>query len=295
MQFRKLLNKLIDETLPEWRDKFLCYKDLKKQLKRVYSRDGRGNKRIKLSNGDETDSIATEEEVANFVKLCQEQIDKFNDFVLEKQEWYLIKIEVLEGNLIATKDSNEELWKIGRTLADLHGEIVLPLYLFPKLYSKLPLKCCNFAGLVKILKKHDRLSGALVRVPFIQKVMKEPFYEPDVLNNLAKKCDTMLEQLFSMNEPRTSASATSKKEEGTIPESSSAEPKEKSSPTVPEELVDIKHMENDYMKLTLSALKVLQELRSGSSTASSFSLPVMQQSMERKEVWKESLAVEVNR
>ncbi|KVH99830.1 SPX domain-containing protein 2-like [Cynara cardunculus var. scolymus] len=283
MQFRKLLNKLIDETLPEWRDKFLCYKDLKKQLKRVYSRDGRGNKRIKLSNGDETDSIATEKEVADFVKLCQEQIDKFNDFVLEKQEWYLIKIEVLEGNLIATKDSNEELWKIGRTLADLHGEIVLLLN-----YSWL-----NYTGLVKILKKHDRLSGALVRVPFIQKVMKEPFYEPDVLNNLAKKCDTMLEQLFSMNEPRTSASATSKKEEETIPESSSAEPKEKSSPTVPEELVDIKHMENDYMKLTLSALNVLQELRSGSSTASSFSLPVMQQSMERKEVWKESLAVEV--
>lgn len=283
MQFRKLLKKLIDETLPEWRDKFLSYKDLKKQLKRVYSRDGRGDKRMKLSNSDEIDSVATDKEVADFVKLCQEQIDKFNDFVLEKQEWYLIKIEVLEGNLIAAKDSNEELKKVGRTLADLHGEIVLLLN-----YSWL-----NYTGLVKILKKHDKLSGALVRLPFIQKVLKEPFYETDVLNNLVKKCETMLEQLFSINEPRTSAPATSKKEEGTIPESSSTEHKENSSPTVPEELVDIKHMENTYMKLTLSALKVLKEIRSGSSTAHVFSLPPMQQSREMKEVWKESLAVEV--
>ena len=36
-------------------------------------------------------------------------------------------MKVLEGNLIAAKDSDEELRKIGRTLADLHGEIVLLL------------------------------------------------------------------------------------------------------------------------------------------------------------------------
>ncbi|KAJ9559261.1 hypothetical protein OSB04_013875 [Centaurea solstitialis] len=285
MQFRKILKKLIDETLPEWRDKFISYKDLKQQLKRVYSRDGGGcgddNRRLKFSN--EIDSVAIEKEVANFVKLCQEEIDKFNDFVLEKQEWYLIKIEVLEDNLIAAKDSDEELRKIGRTLADLHGEIVLLLN-----YSWL-----NYTGLVKILKKHDKLSGALLRLPFIQKVLKEPFYETDVLNYLVKKCDTMLEQNFSMNEPRVSESTTTTiQEEEKVPESS-AEPKEISSPTVPEELVDIKHMENTYMKLTLSALNVLQEIRGGSSTANAFSIPPMQQNVEMNEIWKESLAVEV--
>lgn len=95
MQFRKLLNKLIDEMMPDWRDKFLSYKDLKKQLKRVYSRDGRCNKRMKLSTGDDIEPAVDEKAVADFVKLCQEQTDKLNDFVLEKQEWYIIKLEVI--------------------------------------------------------------------------------------------------------------------------------------------------------------------------------------------------------
>ena len=38
-----------------------------------------------------------------------------------------IILKVLEGNLIAAKDSSEELRKVARDLADLHGEIVLLL------------------------------------------------------------------------------------------------------------------------------------------------------------------------
>lgn len=127
MQFRKILQKLIDDMLPDWRDKFLCYKDLKQQLKRIYSRDDAGNKRIKLNSGDKINSVADENEVDAFVKLCHDQIFKFNNFVLDKQEWYIIRIEVLEGNLVAAKDSYQELMKVGRDLVDLHGEIVLLL------------------------------------------------------------------------------------------------------------------------------------------------------------------------
>ncbi|KAF5824098.1 putative SPX domain-containing protein [Helianthus annuus] len=252
MQFRKLLKKLIDDMLPDWRDQFLCYKVLKKQLKQIYSTNSGSNKRMKLTAGDEIDSVsADDKEVANFVKLCQEQIVKFNNFVLDKQEWYIIRIEVLEGKLVAAKDSNQEieLMKVGRDLVDLHGEIVLLLN-----YSAL-----NYTGLVKILKKHDKLSGklsgALVRLPFIQKVLNEPFYKTDVLNNLVKKCETMLGQLFSMNEQQFES--TRRKEDD--------EPKKKSFVEVPKELIDIKNMENTYMKLTLSALEILKEIRSGSS------------------------------
>lgn len=278
MQFRKLLNKLIDEMMPDWRDKFLSYKDLKKQLKRVYSRDGRCNKRMKLSTGDDIEPAVDEKAVADFVKLCQEQTDKLNDFVLEKQEWYIIKLEVLEGNLIAAKDSSEELRKVARDLADLHGEIVLLLN-----YSAL-----NYTGLVKILKKHDKLSGALLRVPFIQKVMNEPFYKTDVLNNLVKKCEMMLDQFLSTKQQSSSPSESGNRKEGR-----SSEPNEESSSVrVPEELVDIENRENTYMKQTLSALRVLSEIRNGSSTVNSFSLPPMQQNKEREEVWKKTYVVE---
>ncbi|XP_076956539.1 SPX domain-containing protein 1-like [Bidens hawaiensis] len=273
MQFRKILQKLIDDMLPDWRDKFLCYKDLKQQLTRIYSRDDAGNKRIKLNSGDKINSVADENEVAAFVKLCHDQIVKFNNFVLDKQEWYIIRIEVLEGNLVSAQDSYQELMKVGRDLVDLHGEIVLLLN-----YSAL-----NYTGLVKILKKHDRLSGALVQLPFIQKVLNEPFYKTDVLNNLVKKCETMLDRLFSINEQQASSSTFA---------STRKEPEDKCFIKVPEELVDIKSMENTYMKLTLSALDILKEIRSGSSTVNMFSLPPVQQSMDMGEVWKKIPVVE---
>lgn len=45
---------------------------------------------------------------------------------------------------------------------------------------------------------------------------------------------------------------------------------------VPEELAEIKCMENMYLRLTISALRTLKEIRSGSSTVNMFSLPPMQ-------------------
>uniref|UniRef100_M1DN33 IDS4 n=1 Tax=Solanum tuberosum TaxID=4113 RepID=M1DN33_SOLTU len=57
------------------------------------------------------------------------------------------------------------------------------------------------AGLVKILKKYDKHTGALIRLAVIQKVLEEPFFKTDVLNKLVKECETMLSSLLSQNEP----------------------------------------------------------------------------------------------
>lgn len=43
--------------------------------------------------------------------------------------------------------------------------------------------------------------------------------------------------------------------------------------TVPKELAEIENMESTYVKLTSSALRILKEIRSGSSTVNEFSLP----------------------
>ena len=136
---------------------------------------------------------------------------------------------------------------------------------------------------MKILKKYDKLSGALIRLPFIQKVLKEPFFTTDVLDKLVRECETMLDHLFSMNRgPSTSSKETKGKEP--CEADTTTETKERQL-KVPEELAEIEHMESTYMKLTLSALRVLKEIRSGSSTVSTFSLPPLQtNSME--ETWK---------
>ena len=137
-------------------------------------------------------------------------------------------------------------------------------------------------GLVKILKKYDKRSGALVRLPFIQKVMQQPFFTTHVLNKLVKECEMMLDQIFCRNEP--SVTQETNEEVGGCHTDASSESKEIAL-KVPKELVEIENMESMYMKLTLSALRVLKEIRSGSSTVNMFSLPLLQ-SNAVEEDWK---------
>ncbi|GMJ07716.1 ARABIDOPSIS THALIANA SPX DOMAIN GENE 2, SPX domain gene 2 [Hibiscus trionum] len=276
MKFCKSLSILIEEALPDWRDKFLPYKDLKKQLKLIYPKDGNDkqpNKRPRLDSTDGGDGGFKEEEgevskeVMDFVLLLEAEVEKFNAFFVEKEEDYVIKWRELQHRAEKAKASDRELTEVGREIVDFHGEMVLL-----ENYSAL-----NYTGLVKIIKKYDKRSGALVRLPFIQKVLQQPFYKTDVLNKLVKECEMVLERLFTMNEPSTSPEATDEKQTDEKEcQSNTSSRSNGSSLKVPKELAGIKDMENMYMKQTLSALHVLKEVRSGSSTVSMFSLPPLQ-------------------
>ncbi|KAL5078790.1 hypothetical protein RYX36_007211 [Vicia faba] len=111
MKFGKSLNNQIEKTTPQWRDKFLSYKLLKKKLKLPPAADERHNKRARVHDGN---------------------------------------------------GSNEQMIKIHKDIVDFHGEMVLL-----KNYNAL-----NYTGLVKILKKYDKRTGALIRLPFIQKEIR---------------------------------------------------------------------------------------------------------------------------
>lgn len=127
------------------------------------------------------------------------------------------------------------------------------------------------SGLAKILKKYDKRTGALIRQPFIQKVLQQPFFTTDLLNQLVKQCETMLDQIFPKSEPSTSAGDFDR-ENG---EHEPTKPRSSMVGGVPE-LEEIKYMESLYMKSTIAALRSLKEIRSGSSTVSCFSLPPLQ-------------------
>ncbi|KAH7681645.1 SPX domain-containing protein [Dioscorea alata] len=262
MKFGKSLSAQIEETLPEWRDKFLSYKELKKRLKRITIGDqSRPVKRPKLGDENEPAAIATEEE-EDFIKLLEAELEKFNGFFVEKEEEYIIRQKELQDIVarVAGKETKEELMKVRKEIVDLHGEMVLL-----ENYSAL-----NYTGLVKILKKYDKRTGALIRLPFIQKVLQQPFFTTDLIYKLVKECETMLEQLFPKNQPCVSGDV-----DGVVDT-------EKGSSSlgngqVPE-LEEIEIMESMYMKSTVAALRVLKEIRRGSSTVSVFSLPPLQSS-----------------
>jgi len=129
---------------------------------------------------------------------------------------------------------------------------------------------------VKILKKYDKRTGALIRLPFIQKVLQQPFFTTDLLYKLVKECETMLDHLFPVNDPSISGEATPQAEG--CDASTSTSPKNDDL-LMPKEFAANQHIDESlYMKSTITALHVLQEIRKGSSTVSMFSLPPLQMS-----------------
>lgn len=113
MKFGKSLSNQIEETLPEWRDKFLSYKELKKRLKLIEpkksssaSAEGeevpaaRPNKKQKVDSADSAGDKGemTEAEVG-FVNLLEDELEKFNTFFVEKEEEYIIRLKVNKQKL----------------------------------------------------------------------------------------------------------------------------------------------------------------------------------------------------
>lgn len=270
MKFGKSLSNQIEETLPEWQEKFLSYKELKKKLKLLEPRGGVENRPNKRSRSSDTDP--TKEEL-DFIRLLEEELDKFNSFFVEKEEEYIIRLKELKDQVAKANNSNEEMINIKRDIVDFHGEMVLLMN-----YSAL-----NYTGLAKILKKYDKRTGALIRLPFIQKVLQEPFFTTDLLNTFVKECEAMLDRLFPSNKNRN---LEEDKSEPTTSGTVNSETNGSDLLRLPKDLSEIEYMESLYMKSTVSALRVLKEIRSGSSTVSVFSLPPLQASGLEDDSWK---------
>ena len=83
MKFGKRLKKQVEESLPGWRDKFLAYKRLK-VLVRLVSTDHH-------RSGSLSHRAAAE---ASFVRLLNNEVDRFNSFFLEQEEEFIIRHRV---------------------------------------------------------------------------------------------------------------------------------------------------------------------------------------------------------
>ncbi|KAL8142223.1 hypothetical protein V2J09_015255 [Rumex salicifolius] len=228
MKFGKRLKHQVEETLPEWRDKFLSYKNLKK-LVRVISTS--------------SPQLAYDGE-AEFICVLNNEIEKFNSFFMEKEEDFIIrnkemnyrveKVKERCGSQPSITDYKEQMSNIRKDLVNFHGEMVLLIN-----YSNI-----NYTGLAKILKKYDKQTGGVLRLPFIQKVLEQPFFTTDLVSKLVRECEATLEAAAA--------------EEEEVVELRSEEV------TVAGEAI---------FRNTVAALLTMREIRRGSSTYGHFSLP----------------------
>ncbi|KAL6650113.1 hypothetical protein ACP70R_014337 [Stipagrostis hirtigluma subsp. patula] len=228
MKFGKRLKKQIEESLPEWRSQFLNYKELKRRVNAVSSP-------APYPAAD-----------ADFLALLNAEVDKFNTFFLEQEEEFIIRQRELQERIERAAEAKPapaaeaEIARIRREVVDFHGEMVLLLN-----YSSI-----NYTGLAKILKKYDKRTGGVLRLPVIARVLQQPFFTTELISKLVKDCEAMMEAVF----PAAHADASSARDD------------DRDAMAVAEQSI---------FRNTVAALLTMQEVRSGSSTIGHFSLPPM--------------------
>ncbi|KAL1538726.1 SPX domain [Salvia divinorum] len=188
MKFGREFGIHLEKTLPGWRGKYLRYKLLKKLLNNIAPAAG-----VLLAR------VPMPEFQVWFVAVLTGEIEKFNNFYVDMEEDLIIRSEALNeaikqvntGELyheMFTSESefSEYMTKIRKDLVVIHGEMILLIS-----YSSL-----NFAGLIKILKKYDKRTGAMLSMPFTQFAFHQPFFKTEPLTRLIHDCEANLEVLF---------------------------------------------------------------------------------------------------
>ncbi|XP_055805705.1 SPX domain-containing protein 4 [Solanum dulcamara] len=255
MKFGKEFSIHLEETLPGWRDKYLCYKPLKKLLKHIPS-----------SAADNppppppAPAAATELQDW-FIRILNEELDKFNDFYVDKEEDFIIRFQELKERIERVKEKSdedgvfatnnefsEEMMSIRKDFVSIHGEMVLL-----KNYSSL-----NFAGLVKILKKYDKRTGGLLRLPFTQVALHQPIFTTEPLTRLVHECEANLEVLFPLEAEVVESAAPADEPMGAT--SSYA------SNVFPDTTFPPREENGDIYRSTLAAIRAIQGLKKASST-----------------------------
>ncbi|WVZ61115.1 hypothetical protein U9M48_011037 [Paspalum notatum var. saurae] len=265
MKFGKDFRNHLEETLPAWRDKYLAYKALKKLIKNLGPHgpaapplppppppaaaegagDGAAQGNVALGNW--------------FATILDAELHKLNEFYIEKEEWYVIRLQVLKERIERVKakkndaftsksEFTEEMLEIRKDFVIIHGEMILL-----QTYSSL-----NFAGLVKILKKYDKRTGGLLSLPFTQRVRHQPFFTTEPLTRLVRECEANLELLFPVEAEVLEPSSSSNMEPHDVARHD------------PTSSCDVET--SDVYRSTLAAMKAIQGLRRASSTYNPLSL-----------------------
>lgn len=134
-----------------------------------------------------------------FVAVLTGEIEKFNDFYVGKEEDLIIRFQALKetinrvrerynGMFSSESEFSEYMTELRKDLVVIHGELILL-----KSYSSL-----NFAGLIKILKKYDKRTGAMLSIPFARLAFHQPFFMTEPVTRLVHECEANLELLFPL-------------------------------------------------------------------------------------------------
>lgn len=182
MKFGALLRTSAGEVT-ELQELFAAYKKLKKHLKRLPDKEALKGGSAAISPTEAEAWGATE---ADFVAALSRDISQFNDMYLEREEDAVIQLRSLQ-DLASPCQSATQLENIYRKFVDFHGEMLLLVH-----WSILA-----YTGMVKILKKHHKRTGLLVKAPHLDNLAGQPFCSTELMSELVRKAEADIDALRS--------------------------------------------------------------------------------------------------
>lgn len=176
MKFGKQLRNTVEESYADWRTKFMSYKRLKKCLHTC-------------SLGNVNDVSFRSTCSSRFMQQLRVELEKVNDFFLDKQEDLVIEheratVELRAATLPAASGPNARarVYRARQRLTNLHGELVL-LDHFGMI---------NYVAFCKILKKHDKKKCVRIRSSCLQSVSATPVFFSSVVRTLILSIERLL-------------------------------------------------------------------------------------------------------
>jgi hypothetical protein len=118
-------------------------------------------------------------------------------------------------------------------------------------------------GLVKILKKYDKRTGGLLRLPFTQLALRQPFFTTENVTRLVRGCEEKLELLFPL-EAEVIESNPCAQDQSKPPPCNATNISPETSSTLGDETVDLH-------RGTLAAMRAIKGLQKASSTSNPLS------------------------
>lgn len=131
-----------------------------------------------------------------FIRVLNHDLERINAYFMEAEEDAVIKLQALQDR-VAHGDENAD--SLRAAFVDFHGEMVLLLHW----------SLVNYAGVAKILKKHDKLLGTVGRPlhPFLANVLQQPFTSTEGISRLVKETEAHVQDLSTRSTNAAAAEA----------------------------------------------------------------------------------------
>jgi SPX domain protein involved in polyphosphate accumulation len=229
------------------------------KLKKLLKNAAEEQQQAKAAQKKEEPGLFTAPSEKEFVETLQEDVKRINTYFMEQEEDAIIRLQtlrdrraVLANNTLAGPQAEAEATNLHTAFVNLHGELILLFH-----YSMV-----NYAGVMKILKKHDKIMGAQQdrKKEYLHTLLQQPFTSTESISRLVKEAEEEIRTLSPSSSGEHDETTIKAALAGALAAAAAEDGKDEAAPAVADESI--------LVKRTRAALNMLEQLQQTAHTPS---------------------------